>query len=57
MDRWNNVDASLVVFSVIFYFVNDTTGADSIVRMSRIFRIATFLRLVSHTHFLKGIRV
>jgi hypothetical protein len=46
-----------VLFGIIFYFVPDTTGADSIVRMSRIFRIASLLRLVSHSHFLKDVKL
>lgn len=52
-DRWNNVDSFLVMFGITFFFIPDSTGADSVVRMSRIFRIATLARLISHSNFWK----
>lgn len=53
-DRWNNVDTFLVIIGVTFFFVPVKNNADSIVRMSRIFRIASLLRLVSHSTFLEN---
>lgn len=55
IDRWNKVDTLLVMFGITFFFIPDTTGADSVVRMSRIFRIATLARLVSHSNFWKDL--
>lgn len=53
-DRWNNVDTFLVAVGVTFFFVPIKNNADSIVRMSRIFRIASLLRLISHSNFLSN---
>lgn len=52
-DRWNNLDAFLVIFSVIFFFFQGNAG--SIARMGRIFRLARLLRIIAHTNFLKGV--
>lgn len=56
MDRWNNVDTLLVVVGIGYFFVPDNSNADGIVRMSRIFRLASLLRLISHSNFLRGIK-
>ena len=53
VDRWNNVDTFLVVFGIAFWIAPLDTNADGLVRMSRIFRLASLLRLVSHSNFLK----
>lgn len=55
-DRWNYVDTFLVVFGLTFFFVPSRTNADGIVRMSRIFRLASLLRLVSHSNYLKNVK-
>jgi hypothetical protein len=56
MERWNNVDTVLVLIGLLFFFVPNSNNADGIARMIRIFRLANLLRLVSHSHFLKGVR-
>lgn len=48
-NRWNKVDTSLTLVGVGFFFVIDTTGADSLIRMSKIFRVATVVRVASHS--------
>lgn len=55
-ERWNNVDTFLVVMGIIFFFVPNNNNADGIVRMSRLFRLASLLRLVSHSNFLKDVK-
>lgn len=55
MDRWNNVDTFLVIFGLLFFFVPNNSNADGVVRMIRIFRLASLLRLMSHSHFLEGV--
>lgn len=56
MDRWNYVDTFLVAFGLTFFFVPSRTNADGIVRMSRIFRLASLLRLVSHSNYLRHVK-
>ncbi len=56
LDRWNIVDTVLVIFGVVFFFVPNSNNADGIIRMSRIFRLATLLRLISRSRFLKGVQ-
>lgn len=41
---------------IIFFFVPNNNNADGIVRMSRLFRLASLLRLVSHSNFLKDVK-
>lgn len=55
-ERWNNVDTFLVIMGIIFFFVPNNNNADGIVRMSRLFRLASLLRLVSHSNFLKDVK-
>ncbi len=55
LDRWNNVDTFLVAVGLIFFFIPNNSNADGIVRMSRIFRLASLLRLISHSNFMRGI--
>ena len=57
MDRWNYVDTFLVAFGITFYFVPGRSNADGIVRMSRVFRLASLLRLVSHSNYLKRVKL
>jgi hypothetical protein len=56
MDRWNNVDTFLVIFGLIFFFVPNNSNADGVVRMIRIFRLASLLRLISHSNYLKSVK-
>jgi hypothetical protein len=53
-NRWNKVDTCLTLVGVGFFFVIDTAGADSIIRMSKIFWLATVVRVASHSSW-KGI--
>lgn len=55
-ERWNNVDTFLVIMGIVFFFVPNNNNADGIVRMSRLFRLASLLRLVSHSNFLKDVK-
>jgi voltage-gated sodium channel len=55
MDRWNNVDTFLVAVGLIFFFVPNNSNADGVVRMSRIFRLASLLRLISHSSFMRDV--
>lgn len=52
-DRWNDLDAFLVVSSVIFFFLNNDAG--SIARMGRIFRLARLLKIIAHAKFMEGV--
>lgn len=57
-DRWNNLDAFLVIISVVFFFILDANNASgSIARMGRIFRLARLLRIISHSNFLEGVKL
>lgn len=56
IERWNIVDSVLVMVGLLFFFVPNQNNVDGIARMSRIFRLANLLRLVSHSSFLKGMR-
>jgi voltage-gated sodium channel len=55
-ERWNIVDSVLVMVGLLFFFVPNQNNADGIARMSRIFRLANLLRLVSHSRLLKGMK-
>jgi len=52
-DRWNNLDTFLVVLGVAFFFLPVSNNAGSIARIGRIFRVASLLRIISHSNFLK----
>jgi uncharacterized membrane protein len=54
LDRWNNVDAILIVTGLVFFFFANT-NANGIIKLIRIFRLTSLLRLISHSNFLKGI--
>jgi len=56
-DRWNNVDTMLVMVGTVFYFLSQNSNANPITAMSRIFRIATLLRLISHSNYMKNVKL
>ena len=51
-DRWNNLDSVLVLMGLIFFFLPIESGASSIARIGRIFRVASLLRIISHSNFM-----
>ena len=55
-DRWNNLDSFLVILGMIFFFIPISDGVSSIARMARIFRIASLLRVISHSNYMNGVR-
>jgi hypothetical protein len=54
--RWNNLDAFLVAIGVVFFFLPVSSNASSIARIGRIFRVASLLRLMSHSNSLQRFR-
>ena len=55
-DRWNNLDSFIVLLAVVFFFIPSQGRASSTVRMGRIFRIASLLRIISHSNYLNHMR-
>ena len=54
-DRWNKLDSLLIGVSLVFFFLPLNHGASSISRMGRIFRIASLLRVLSHSSYIDSI--
>ena len=50
-ERWNNLDSVLVLLGLLFFFLPIESGASSISKIGRIFRVASLLRVISHGNF------
>jgi voltage-gated sodium channel len=53
-DRWNNVDAFLIVVNVVFLFVSTGTRIDNLFKINRIFRIAGPIRAFLHSKWVES---
>ena len=56
-DRWNNLDSLLVVLGTAFFFIPGDINISSLARMGRIFRIASLVRIISHSNFINNFKL
>lgn len=54
-ERWNTIDAIMIVTNVVFFFIRTQAKAFNIIKMFRFFRLAGFIRILLLSPYCKGL--
>lgn len=53
-DRWNILDAFLIVINVIFFFITIGNNVDNLFKINRVFRVAGVIKLFLQSKYVSS---